>query len=162
MRRTELMTAAGATLAGLGVLVGVAIGSGSSGPKAVAQRLPPVEVRTQVIRKTVNVYRKAKPHHTATAGAAPAAQAPGDARRGRPGQLGAHPRERLGHRPEHGRPGRQHPHQRRPPLAGQLRRPGRENPHQRGRLGRVGLLPQSLHPLQRRWRRRRRARGRTR
>jgi hypothetical protein len=60
MRRRELMTAAGVSLAGLGVLVGMAIGSGGSSPVA-APRTPPVEVRTEVIRKTVNVYRKAKP-----------------------------------------------------------------------------------------------------
>lgn len=60
MRRKELMTAAGVTLAGLGVLVGLAIGSGGSAP-AVVQRAQPVEVRTEVIHRTINVYRKAKP-----------------------------------------------------------------------------------------------------
>lgn len=68
MRRTEMMTAGGVTLAGLGVLVGLAIGSGDGGPKIVAQRAQPIEVRTEVIRKTVNVYRRAKPHHVAAAG----------------------------------------------------------------------------------------------
>jgi len=56
MRRTSLITAAGAALAGLGVLVGLAIGS----PGLPAQRDQPVQVRTQVIRRTVNVYRRAK------------------------------------------------------------------------------------------------------
>ena len=59
MRRKELMTAAGVTLAGLGVLVGLAIGSGGT-PPAVVQRAQPVEVRTEVIHRTINVYRKAK------------------------------------------------------------------------------------------------------
>lgn len=65
MRRTEMMTAGGVTLAGLGVLVGLAVGSGATGPKLIAQRTQPVEVRTEVIRKTVNVYRRTKPHHLA-------------------------------------------------------------------------------------------------
>ncbi|HXR28954.1 MAG TPA: hypothetical protein VN772_05190 [Solirubrobacteraceae bacterium] len=68
MRRKEMMTAAGATLAGLGVLVGLAIGSTGSATKLVAQHVQPVEVRTEVIRKTVNVYRRAKPQHVAAAG----------------------------------------------------------------------------------------------
>jgi hypothetical protein len=63
-----MMTAGGVTLAGLGVLVGLAIGSGDGGSKLVAQRVQPVEVRTEVVRKTVNVYRRAKPHHVAAAG----------------------------------------------------------------------------------------------
>jgi len=65
MRRTEMMTAGGATLAGLGVLAGLAIGSGDKAPKLIAQRSQPVQVRTEVIRKTINVYRRAKPHHVA-------------------------------------------------------------------------------------------------
>lgn len=68
MRRIEMMTAGGVTLGGLGVLVGLAIGSGTAAPKVVAQRAQPIEVRTQVIRKTVNVYRRAKPPHVAAAG----------------------------------------------------------------------------------------------
>ncbi|MFI4984626.1 MAG: hypothetical protein ACHQAV_01395 [Solirubrobacterales bacterium] len=61
------MAAAGVTLAGLGALVGLAIGSGD-GPKLVAQRTPPVEVRTQVIRRTINVYRREHPHHVSGTG----------------------------------------------------------------------------------------------
>jgi len=68
MRRSEMMTAGGVTLGGLGVLVGLAIGSGGSTPKLIAQRAQPVEVRTEIVRKTVNVYRKAKPQHVAAAG----------------------------------------------------------------------------------------------
>ncbi len=67
MRRKELMTAAGVTLAGLGVLVGLAIGSGGTAP-VVAARVQPVEVRTEVIHRTVNVYRKAKPPKAAAVG----------------------------------------------------------------------------------------------
>lgn len=68
MRRSEMMTAGGVTLAGLGVLVGMALGSHEIAPK-LADRTQPVEVRTEVIRKTVNVYRRAKPSHAAGAGA---------------------------------------------------------------------------------------------
>jgi hypothetical protein len=67
MRRVQTMAAAGVTLAGLGALVGLAIGSGG-GQKLVAQRTPPVEVRTQVIRRTINVYRREHPHHVSGTG----------------------------------------------------------------------------------------------
>lgn len=63
MRRNEMMTAGGVTLAGLGVLAGFAIGSGQNNPATLASRTQPVEVRTQIIRKTVHVYRRPKPHH---------------------------------------------------------------------------------------------------
>lgn len=69
MRPKELMTAAGVTLAGLGVLVGLTIGSGGAAP-VVVQRAQPVEVRTEVIRRTINVYRKAKPPKAAGVGPA--------------------------------------------------------------------------------------------
>jgi hypothetical protein len=65
MRRMEMMTAGGVTLAGLGALVGLAIGSGGAGQKAVVAAAQPVEVRTEIIRKTVNVYRREHPHHAA-------------------------------------------------------------------------------------------------
>ncbi len=68
MRRTEMMTAGGVTLAGLGLLAGLAIGSGDGNPATVAARPQPVEVRTQIIRKTVHVYRRPKPHHAAGGG----------------------------------------------------------------------------------------------
>jgi hypothetical protein len=68
MRRIEILTAGGVTLAGLGALVGLAIGSGDGGPKLVAPRAQPVEVRTEIIRKTVNVYRREHPHHAAGTG----------------------------------------------------------------------------------------------
>jgi hypothetical protein len=70
MRRMEMMTAGGITLAGLGALVGLAIGSGGGGQKLPLPRAQPVEVRTETIRKTVNVYRREHPHHVAGAGPA--------------------------------------------------------------------------------------------
>jgi hypothetical protein len=70
MRRTEMMTAGGVTLAGLGALVGIAIGSGDSATKLTVPRPQPVEVRTEIIRKTVNVYRREHPHHAAGTGPA--------------------------------------------------------------------------------------------
>jgi hypothetical protein len=69
MRRTEILTAGGVTLAGLGALVGLAIGSGEGTPKTLTPRSQPVEVRTEIIRKTVNVYRREHPHHVAGTGA---------------------------------------------------------------------------------------------
>src|ERR1019366_2846240 len=68
MRRREMMTAGGVTLAGLGVLVGLAVGSSGNGQQLIAQRTQPVEVRTEIIRKTVNVYRRAHPHHATGTG----------------------------------------------------------------------------------------------
>src|SRR5450631_4718266 len=70
MRRMEMMTAGGVTLAGLGALVGLAIGSGGGGQKLALPCAQPVEVRTETIRKTVNVYRREHPHHVAGAGPA--------------------------------------------------------------------------------------------
>lgn len=68
MRRMEMMTAGGVTLAGVGALVGLAIGSGDSGSKLAVPRAQSVEVRTEIIRKTVNVYRREHPHHAAGTG----------------------------------------------------------------------------------------------
>lgn len=59
MLRTRALTAAGAGLAGAGVLAGLAIGSGQHA--TTAPRTPPLEVRTEVIRKTVHVYRREHP-----------------------------------------------------------------------------------------------------
>lgn len=85
MRRTEMMTAGGVTLAGLGALVGLAIGSGAGAPKALAPRAQPIEVRTEVIRKTVNVYRREHPHRVT--GAGPGGR--GSAGPSAPGSVGA-------------------------------------------------------------------------
>lgn len=68
MRRTAILTAGGMTLAGLGALVGLAIGLGDPRPKSPVPVTPPVEVRTEIIRKTVNVYRRERPHHVAGTG----------------------------------------------------------------------------------------------
>lgn len=68
MRRTEMLTAGGVTLAGLGALVGLAIGSGNGGQKLLVPRAQPVEVRTEIIRRTINVYRREHPHHAAGTG----------------------------------------------------------------------------------------------
>jgi hypothetical protein len=84
MRRNEMMTAGGVTLAGLGVLAGFAIGSGQNTPATVASRTQPVEVRTQIIRKTVHVYRRPKPHRAAGGGGGR-----GDSSPGSRGPLGA-------------------------------------------------------------------------
>jgi hypothetical protein len=65
MRRMEMMTAGAVTMAGLGALAALAIGWGEGGKKLIAQRTQPVEVRTEIIRKTVNVYRREHPHHAA-------------------------------------------------------------------------------------------------
>lgn len=82
MRRTETMTAGGVTLAGLGVLAGLAIGSGEGNPATVASRTQPVEVRTEVIRKTVHVYRRDHPHRTAGGGGRGASPGPHGSRAG--------------------------------------------------------------------------------
>lgn len=76
MRRAEMMTAGGVTLAGLGALVGLAIGSGEGAPRALAPRAQPVEVRTEVIRKTVNVYRLEHPHRVTGTGGRGSSGAP--------------------------------------------------------------------------------------
>ena len=61
MRSASWMSAAAAALGGLGLLAGIAIGSSSSTPAVPVRRPQPVEVRTQVVRKTVWVYKKAHP-----------------------------------------------------------------------------------------------------
>jgi hypothetical protein len=84
MRRIEMMTAGAVSLAGLGALVALAIGSGNSSQKLAAQRVPPVEVRTEVIHRTVNVYRR---QHAHSAGAG--AGGPGGASGGAPAHSSA-------------------------------------------------------------------------
>jgi hypothetical protein len=68
MRRIETMTAGGMTLAGLGAIVGLAIGSGTDGQKLAVQSIPAVEVRTEVVRRTVNVYRHERSRHAGADG----------------------------------------------------------------------------------------------
>lgn len=60
----------------LGVLTGLALGSGHTPAAIDARAKQPVEVRTQVIRRTVHVYRHAKPQPVA----AGSGRAPGGAR----------------------------------------------------------------------------------
>jgi hypothetical protein len=96
MPRKQMMKAAAVTLAGLGALVGLAVGSSGSAPKLVAQRQQPVEVRTEIIRKTVNVYRRAKPHQVAATGGGAGASgagsgASGTAASARTRSSGVHP-----------------------------------------------------------------------
>lgn len=65
MRRNAMAMAGGTTLAVLGALVGFAIGSGNRHEPLLAQRRLPVEVRTEIVRKTINIYRREHPHHPA-------------------------------------------------------------------------------------------------
>lgn len=62
--QTRLRTVTACSAVGaLGVVTGLALGSGH-GPAAIdarARQPQPVEVRTQVIRRTIHVYRHAKP-----------------------------------------------------------------------------------------------------
>ncbi|MHB8234501.1 MAG: hypothetical protein ACYDHT_07595 [Solirubrobacteraceae bacterium] len=75
MRRMEMITAVGVTLAALGAIGALAISSGDGARTLAAHRTPPVEVRTEVIRKTVNVYRREHPHHVG--GTGPGGASPG-------------------------------------------------------------------------------------
>jgi hypothetical protein len=72
LRRSELLIAGGATAAVLGVIAATAIPAGDKGHRTVADSIPPVEVRTEVVRRTINVYRREHPHRVgATPGASP-------------------------------------------------------------------------------------------
>lgn len=61
-----MLTAAGAALAGLGLAAGLAIGSRDEA--GTPMRSPAVEVRTEVIRRTVHVYRREHPHQVGASG----------------------------------------------------------------------------------------------
>jgi hypothetical protein len=69
MRRIDIMTASAATLAALGALIGYAIGSSGVPSTKVKHAPQPVDVRTEVIRKTVNVYRREHAAHGTGSGA---------------------------------------------------------------------------------------------
>jgi hypothetical protein len=73
VRKAELLIAGGATAAALGALVATAVPAGESGHRSLADRIPPVEVRTEVVRRTINIYRREHPH---VAGAAPGVRGP--------------------------------------------------------------------------------------
>ena len=161
MRRMELMTAGGVTLAGLGALVGLAIGSGDR-PKLTAPRAQPVEVRTEIIRKTVNVYRREHPHHAAgtgpAGGSSSSTSAPGARAAASRSNTNAYERDRGRRAGELRDACREHTLKRlerdvRLVPGRQLGLHSREDAHQwSGLLGRrFGLLPSREHPLER-WR----------
>jgi len=62
--------ALGATMLGLGALTGVAVSPGHDNISTAARRAP-VEVRTQVIRRTIRIHRRARPAKQPPAHAAP-------------------------------------------------------------------------------------------
>lgn len=73
MSTVKTKLAAAATLVGLGGLAGWAINQPAGNDKAAAaQAAAPVEVRTQVIRRTVHIVRHEKPKHRRKAAAAAA------------------------------------------------------------------------------------------
>lgn len=72
IKRTHI--AAGGTVAALGVLAAVALGAGSAQQPepATAQKAPPLEVRTQVVHRTIRVVRHQKPRQPVAAAGPPA------------------------------------------------------------------------------------------
>ncbi len=129
MSETSTKIAAGLTLLALGGLAGAALSAESSPATGAAQTAAPVEVRTQVVRRTVHVIRREKPkrqkptHATSCRGADPGRRrAPGDPARGLPARpeavpprpvrtraqrrLGPLRQERVGRRPRPRRRGR--------------------------------------------------------
>ena len=63
MRRVEVLLATAASAAAVGVLVATAL-PGDAHRTTLADRIGPVEVRTEVVRRTINVYRREHPQHT--------------------------------------------------------------------------------------------------
>jgi hypothetical protein len=61
MKKLSTKLAAAVTLVSLGGLAGFAVKGGPSTASPAAQKQPPVQVRTQVIRQTVRIHRKPKP-----------------------------------------------------------------------------------------------------
>ena len=61
MSDTRTKIAAGATLLVLGGLAGVALSAESNRATGAAQTAAPVEVRTQIVHRTVHVIRREKP-----------------------------------------------------------------------------------------------------
>jgi len=76
MNKLSTKLAAGLTLVSLGALAGFAVKGNHSTASATAQKQPPVEVRTQVIRRTVRIHRKPKAPKPAPRPAAGPAAAP--------------------------------------------------------------------------------------
>jgi hypothetical protein len=94
--------ATGATLLGLGALAGVAMSPGH-GSASTAQKPPPVEVRTQVIARTVRIHRRAKPPRQPPRPVAPPAAPPAPAAAALPSvaprQVAAQPVAPVTHKP---------------------------------------------------------------
>jgi hypothetical protein len=66
MRGIQTKVAAGFSLVALGSLAGYAVGAGATGDQpaqTTAAKRPPVEVRTQTIRRTVRIVKHEKPRH---------------------------------------------------------------------------------------------------
>jgi hypothetical protein len=76
MNKLRTKLAAGVTLVSLGGLAGFAVRDTHSTVSTAAQKQPPVQVRTQVIRRTVRIHRKPKAPKPAPRATAPAAAAP--------------------------------------------------------------------------------------
>jgi hypothetical protein len=75
MRPTLRQVSAGAALLGTGVIVGAAVPAGGGQPRVTAAAPAPVEVRTQVIHRTVRIVRHERrkaPRHVAAPAAATA------------------------------------------------------------------------------------------
>lgn len=75
MSHTPLQISAGAALLGLGGLGGVLL-SGEAEHRLAASATAPVEVRTQVVRRTIRVVRHERPRHPARALVPPASRTP--------------------------------------------------------------------------------------
>ena len=76
MRPTPIPIAAGFALLGAGGVAGAALPVAAQRPAAVAVAPAPVEVRTQVVHRTVRVVRHERPKHLRAAAAAPAPRPP--------------------------------------------------------------------------------------
>jgi hypothetical protein len=77
MNRLSTKLAVGVTLLSLGGLAGFAVKGNHSTVSTAAQKQPPVQVRTQVIRRTVRIHRKPKaPKPAPRAAVGPAAAPP--------------------------------------------------------------------------------------
>ena len=77
MNKLSTKLAAGVTLVSLGGLAGFAVKDNHSTASTAAQKQAPVQVRTQVIRRTVRIHRKPKaPKPAPRAAVTPAAAPP--------------------------------------------------------------------------------------
>jgi hypothetical protein len=76
MRPTPIQIAAGVALLGAGGVAGAALPVAAQRPAAVAAAPAPVEVRTQVVHRTVRIVRHERPKHLRPRRPAAAAPAP--------------------------------------------------------------------------------------